>query len=127
MRLSPVPIPSDASKAPILPGFSWEWGDLMAFVVLLLPVFLVMSHRTHGKVNFTLVLIVAIPGLLASIPLVLLPAKDSQRGWQRMLAFLQYRFISRRQWLTSAIYAEDNISDMEVMSCGKEHKIDFNG
>lgn len=125
MRLQPIPIPSDASKAPILPGLPFEWNDLMAFVFLLLPAVALMSYKPDGKINFTLVIIAAIPGLIASIPLVIMPEKDSQRGWERLLAWIRYRFWERRQWHTTAMYPDDYIEEMEVKPCGKAETIEF--
>lgn len=116
MRLGPIQIPSDASKAPILPGISLELFDLVVFFILISPVFIFSQsgHGHHSNIN----LLTAVPGGILSIPLVWMPPKEGQRGWVRLLARITYTFLSTKQYKTSWNIDDDDF--MGVVSVGKK-------
>ena len=117
MKLPPVPIPSDASKAPILPGLptSIEMNDLVAFLVLVTPGILFLRfHQGEPKIA----LLFALPGAIASYWLVWKTPKNGRRGWQRLLARLNYQYMMKRQYRSTWYSTEEEY--MEVVSVGKE-------
>lgn len=115
MRLAPVPIPSDASKSPIIPGLSLEMNDIIAFLVLVSPGFFYLSRKHHH--NIFIALLLSLPGLLASIWLVWMPPKDGQRGWRRLVAHITYKYFSTKEYRSNW----NNIDEyMEVVSVGKK-------
>lgn len=120
MRLPPIPIPSDASKAPVLPGLSLELFDIFALMVLIMPAFLMTKYQPHHRIQFPLVFLSAVPGLIASVPLVWMAPKEGQRGWQRLLAWFIFRFMAKKEYRLGTGY-EDKW--MGVKSCGKDSLI----
>lgn len=117
MNLPPTPIPSDASKAPIIPGISLEMFDLLALLALVSPGFFFLSGK-HP--NPFLAAITALPGAILSIWLVWKPPKDGQRGWQRLLARIVYQFMSTKQYRTRWVDVNDEL--LEVKLVGKKDR-----
>lgn len=115
MRLAPVPIPSDASKSPIIPGLSIELNDIIVLLVLVAPGVFYLSQKNHH--NIFIGLLLSSPGLLASIWLIWMPIKDGQRGWQRLLARITYTYFNTKQYRTNWQEIDDY---MEVKSVGKK-------
>lgn len=117
MKLSPVPIPSDASKAPILPGLppSIEMNDLVAFLVLVSPGILYLRfHVNQPKLS----ILFALPGAIVSYWLVWKPPQNGRRGWQRLIAKLDYKYILKKQYRSTSYSTEEEY--MEVISVGKD-------
>lgn len=117
MKLPPVPIPSDASKAPIIPGLpiNIEMNDLAAFLVLVSPGILLLRFQIGGP---KIAVLFALPGAIASYWLIWKTPKNGRRGWQRVLARLNYQFFTKKQYKSTWYSTEEEY--MEVVSVGKE-------
>ncbi|AFM43612.1 hypothetical protein Desaci_4788 (plasmid) [Desulfosporosinus acidiphilus SJ4] len=117
MKLPPVPIPSDASKAPILPGLpaSVEMNDLVAFLVLISPGILFLRLHTGSP---KIAVLFALPGVIASYWLVWKTPVNARRGWQRLLARLNYQFLLKKQYRSTWYSTEKEY--MELVRVGKK-------
>lgn len=114
MRLDPVPIPSDASKAPIIPGISLELFDLYVLIILVSPfLFLIILHV---PINIFLKLLAAVPGLIASIWLVWASPIEGQKGWERLLARFYFNFMSTNRYLSGSEKEREYIGVLKVGS-----------
>lgn len=112
MRLDPVPIPSDASKAPILPGLSLELFDIYVLLILVSPFLLLIVFHVH--INIFLKLLTAVPGLIASIWLVWAAPVEGQKGWERLLARLNYTFMNTNRYLSGSEREREYIGVVKV-------------
>lgn len=112
MRLDPVPIPSDASKAPILPGISLELFDLYVLLILVSPFLILIA--LHVNINIFYKLLAAVPGLIASIWLVWAAPIEGRKGWERLLARFYFNFMSTRRYLSGGEREREYIGVVKV-------------
>jgi len=114
MRLNPVPIPSNASQAPILPGVSLEVFDIYALIILVSPFLILLIFRV--PINILYKLLAAVPGLIASYWLVWAAPIEGQKGWERLLARFYFNYMSTNRYLSGGDRERDYIGVVKVGS-----------